>query len=126
MKHIFLLLAMSFSMSAFSQSNSIDARLLSHFSSNQLKEMEEDSPGTLEFWDSYVSEGYFVTPFNSLKHEGKLTQMEIPEEIDLLALEIFPLPTRAQRFLDPQKNVVLHVYSEKTVRAKLNNKKEKK
>ena len=111
---------------AFAQKSTVDQRLLSHFSQEQISEMQKKAPETLAFWEYYLEKGYHVTQFNPTKHTSIDGEMEIPSTIDLFKMKIFPKQNEASVFIDKLTNQVLTVYSMDAIVAKLNYSKSKK
>ena len=96
-----------------------DPRLLSHFSSEELTTMAEESPQVLDYWVYYLDKGFLLNT-NVAEEPGKtFIAMDIPDQVNLLALDIFP-KDQPQLFYDRSRKMMLTVLPSALIIKKFN------
>jgi len=83
MKHLLLLLVFTSSMALAQTNQTIDQRLFSKYSTEELKKMQKDEPETLKFLNFYVANCYQIVEMPS----GKGNAHEIKGTVTLKSLE---------------------------------------
>lgn len=125
MKKIYLVaLLMSLGFVSLAQNETIDARLNSKFSKQELKELQSKNPGELAFLNFYVANAYQVTPMPSGKggtHEikGSIKVADL-NNVNIYELNLSPLQKDYQYYTIEGTDKLLVILSDEQIRAKYN------